>query len=53
MLSENEGLCSPQDMAKCPYSCSREIGTTIGVMICIDIMAVTAVIIAVVLCWWR
>ena len=43
-------FCLAGDKVK--YPCSREIGATVGVMVCL-IATVTAVTITVVLCWWR
>ena len=51
-LSESDESCCACNMALAPSTCSRlrEIGAAVGVMICLAIMAVTIVVI---LCWWR
>ena len=48
-LSGNDGQCS-SCKAMCPCSCSSEIGTAVGVMVCLAVIVITIVT---VLCWWR
>lgn len=50
-LIQNVVLFSDYDMAKYPCGCSREIGATIGVMICL--VTVATIIVITVLHWWR